>query len=109
MRYIELDSTNDKITFCTYVNFQSTYCGFYYSKNDNKCLRNTSNYITNGKWTVHFFQEKSGWYTEKICDNWYYYEEDWDHFNFINYIKDDLRQMKEYNEIYNRITQYFDD
>ena len=56
-----------------------------------------------------FFQEKFGWYTEKICDNWYYYEEDWDHFNFINYIKDDLKHMKEYNEIYNRFTEYFDD
>ena len=88
---------NDKnrIVFETYKKYSATYCGFYYSQNDNQYYSiDNNNSIANGNWTIHFFQEKSGWYTEKICDNWYYYEEDWDQFNFINYIKDDLKKYE---------------
>ena len=45
-----------------------------------------------------------------LIENFFYYQERYyDGFHCIKYIKDDLKQMKEYNEIYNRFTQYFDD
>ena len=76
-----------------------------YDNNDNKTILEYKN------WSASFDnkREKYGWYKEKIENFFYYQERYYDGFHCIKYIKDDLKQMKEYNEIYNRFTQYFDD
>lgn len=89
-------------------------CGIYYSlDNDSNYLyskqSNSDLYISTNIYTAHISIDslRSGWYTEKICDNWYYYEEDYDNLYFINYIKEDLKQLDIYPKIYNRFKEYF--
>lgn len=84
-------------------------CGFYYSFDDDKNyetiikehLQKTMSYIELATKTAFLSQMKSGWYTEKICDNWYFFENDFDNLNFIKYIYDDIinvATMSEYHQ-----------
>lgn len=85
--------------------------GFYYSFDNDKNyetiikenLQKTMSYIELDTKTAFLSQMKSGWYTEKICDNWYFFEKDFDNLYFIKYIYDDIANfatMSEYHQVY---------
>ena len=92
--------------------------GFYYSFDNNKnyyCfddeimerLKDEGLYLEFGNKTV-LFDSNHGWYTEKICDNWYYFEEDFDYLNFIKYVYDDIINMNPPNKYYQKNKQFFE-
>ena len=105
-----IDKSDGTISF--EVNFYtfSNYCGFYYSHNDNPMYDETNRNIEYpciqyGKWTL-MFGSRYGWYTEKIFDNWYYYEQYEGARNVIKYIEDDLKNMGYYDRIIKEIEEY---
>lgn len=93
-----------------------TYVGFYYDLNDNKNYEGGTALKT-GKLTSYFelkektallWQFKSGWYTEKISDNWYYYEDDWEYLNLIKYIYDDIINIGTLSEYHQKYKHSFE-
>ena len=52
--------------------------------------------------------QRYGWYTEQICDNWYFYEEDWDYLNFMKYIYDDINTMNPPSKYYQEHIKWFE-
>ena len=95
-----------------------TYCGFYYSFENNKNYhtyngstmkeeKEDGSYLEFDDKTV-LFGSRYGWYTEKICDNWYFYEEDWDNLNFMKYIYDDINNMNPPSKYYQEHKEWFE-
>ena len=87
-------------------------CGFYYSFDNEKNYysfdKNTMDQIKEDGRYLEFddrtalFDSRHGWYTEKICDNWYFFEQDWDNLNFIKYIYDDINNMNPASKFYEK-------
>lgn len=63
-------------------------------------------FIKSGNWSMYLNCENGhyghyGWYIERIDEHWYYSEEYWNKFGAIDYVKDDLVKMNQYDEIIN--------
>ena len=108
---ISVRNNDDKeICFNVKYNSYSNVCGFYYSQNDNPMYdgRNRSvEYpcIQYSNWTLMFGQ-RYGWYTEKIFDNWYYFEQYDGARSVIKYIEDDLKKIGYYDRVVKEIEKY---
>ena len=116
LNYIAIDYNENKIKFSVKCRF-GTYCGFYYSFNNNKNYEKINESIKKDRYTSYFelgketaliWQMKSGWYTEKIYNNWYYYEDDWDYLNFIKYIYDDIVNISTFSEYHQKHKNSFE-
>lgn len=88
--------------------------GVYYTLEDDKYYLHSKKdesdlYISSDNYMAYIKKDslRSGWYTEMICDNWYYYEEGYDDLHFLNYIKEDIKQLDIYPRIYDRFKKYF--
>ena len=110
IKVINIDKSDKTITFS--VNFYtfSNNCGFYYSYDDNanydnKDWKDEFPFIHKDDWTL-LFGSRYGWYTEKICDNWFYYENYDGPRKVIRYIEDDLKDMGYYDRIIKEIEEY---
>lgn len=95
-----------------------TVCGYYYSFNNDKNyyyfdndnfeqLKELGQYVELNNITI-YFNSRHGWYTEKICDNWYYFEQDFEYLNFIKYVYDDIVNMNPPNKFYQENKQFFE-
>ena len=116
IRYVYINYDEKKIKFSVKCKF-GTYCGFYYSFDNNKNYEKITESIKQDKLTSYFelgnktallWQMKSGWYTEKIDDNWYYYEDDWDYLNFIKYIYNDIINISTLSEYHQKYKNSFE-
>ena len=118
IKYIYIDYNKKRVDYSIRCKF-GTYIGFYYSFDDNKNYYNYSDrvienakenhsYIEYDNITVSWDFIKHGWYTEKICANWYFYEEDWDYLNFIKYIYDDVVNDSNMKECYQEHKRFFE-
>ena len=93
-------------------------CGFYYSFNDDKnyyisndnvlrLAKKDGTYLEFGDKTVLFFSCYY-WYTEKICDNWYFYVEDWDSSNFVKYVYYEISNMSARSKLCEENKKWFE-
>ena len=117
LKDISIIYDDKRIKYSTRNKF-GTHCGFYYSFDDDK------NYIGFSEDTMKELKEKGmylefgdrtalidlrgGWYTEKVCDNWYFYEQDYDNYNFMKYIYDDINNMNPPSKYYENNWYQFD-
>ena len=89
-----------------------TYIGFYFALDDNKnyevwSINDIAEFKEDGVYLefddrTALFDSRHGWYTEKICDNWYFFEQDFDNLNFIKYIYDDINNMNPASKFYEK-------
>lgn len=99
-----------QINFNVRFNSYSNICGFYYSKNDNPMYDGKKRniefpYIQYNNWTL-LLGRRYGWYTEKIIDNWYYYESYEGPRTVVKYIEDDLKKIDYYDRVIHEIEEY---
>lgn len=110
IKYISIYKKDKILKFEVKFNTFSNYCGFYYSYDnnaiyDNQDWKDEYPLIHKNNWTL-LFESRYGWYTEKICDNWFYYENYEGPRKVIGYIEDDLKDMGYYDRIIKEIEEY---
>ena len=116
LRDIRVYANEQKVIFSLRVKDNYDYPAIVYSIKNNKYY-DLSDYDNNDdktileyeSWAASFDNKRDryGWYKEMIDNSIYYQERYYDGFHCIKYIKDDLKNMKEYKEIYDRFKEYF--
>lgn len=111
VRYIHCDFEKKRISFPIIFN-SGDHTEFYYDTTEHGSYYyddNTSDItISLYNWRAHINNDIPyfGWYTEKICDDWFYAESYADGFNAMIYIKKDLEEAGKYEEIIEKINQF---
>jgi hypothetical protein len=118
LRDIRVYSNERKVIFTLNIKNNYDYPVIVYSFDNNKYY-DLSDYdnsddktiLEHGNWVASFDNKRYryGWYKERVYNCFYYQERYYDGFHCIKYIKDDLKQMKEYAEIHDKFREYFDE
>ncbi len=110
VKYVVINKKYDRIEY--HIKSKKGYdSGFYFSLSNNKNYEmlndkkiteftNRGSYFEFDNKTALINDDKHGWYTEKIFDNWYFFEQDYDYLEFIEYIYDDIVNMKQSSKYY---------